>query len=493
MAEYPKKFNEQYLITGTLGKGGMGYVYKALDRKLNREVAFKILDVGSNQGNDDPAVKRFKSEAKALKSLDHNNIVQLFDFGREGNYLYLAMTLAKGINLAELLKNRGTLEYLETIEIIKQICRALKYAHSKGIIHRDIKPSNIVVGEDNKVYLMDFGISHIQNTERLTSTGMAMGTPEYMSPEQCQGLEITNKSDIYGIGIVLYEMVCGRPPFTANRALVLSQMHTSKTPESPSKIVSDIPPKLNNIILKCLEKDPNRRYDNVEGLLNDLDLIYGNPKASTLAANIDKTPIIKRRSYLLSNKTMKILFICTILIALTILVATLAITEKMKEIPQGVQLITPSSIQGEFTNIDLEGTNGPQNYPANNLFDNLLSTAWIPPESSTKPSVYLTLPQTTIVTSIGFAIGYQKSKDDSFQDRFTMFQKPKELIIKTNTGATRKIKLQNIRGMQYFNITPFEGENFTVEIKDIYKTSDNVPTAISEMRIIGLPLIFPKK
>ena len=175
---FPRPFNENYDLIGTLGKGGMGYVFKALDKKLKREVAFKILDATA----DEEAIQRFYLEAQAMKELDHQNIVHVFDFGQQDKQLFIAMTYVQGISLAEILQNKSKLSF-EAIEvIIKHIARGLLYAHSKGIVHRDVKPSNIMLTRDNRVYVMDFGISYIQEMEkeRLTRTGMTMGTPEYM-------------------------------------------------------------------------------------------------------------------------------------------------------------------------------------------------------------------------------------------------------------------------------------------------------------------------
>jgi serine/threonine protein kinase len=209
--EFPRKFNEEFDIVGILGRGGMGYVYKAVQKKLNREVALKVLDITG----DEESARRFQMEAEAMKELDHHNLVKVFDFGRRGQQLFIAMTYVKGTTLSALLRQRRYLEFDEAVLIGKQIAGGLLYAHEKGIVHRDIKPSNIMLTtSDDRAYIIDFGISHILDSERLTKTGSAMGTPEYMSPEQCQGGSITRQTDIYSLGVILYEMTCGDPPFT---------------------------------------------------------------------------------------------------------------------------------------------------------------------------------------------------------------------------------------------------------------------------------------
>ena len=269
---FPYPFNENYELLGTLGKGGMGYVYKALDKRLNREVAFKILDSTS----DEEAIKRFYLEAQAMKELDHQNIVHVFDFGQQGKQLFIAMTYVQGISLAEILQNKSKLSF-EAIEvIIKQIARGLLYAHSKGIVHRDVKPSNIMLTRDNRVYIMDFGISYIQEMEkeRLTRTGMTMGTPEYMSPEQCHGDEVTLQSDIYSMGVILYEMTCGRLPFEGSRPVEIALKHVQEPPPAPELFREDIPDGLSALILKCLKKKLNERFHDMQEFLDECDQVF---------------------------------------------------------------------------------------------------------------------------------------------------------------------------------------------------------------------------
>ncbi len=196
----------------------MVYLYEAVQTMLNRQVALKVLDATS----DEESARRFYMEAQAMKELDHQNLVRVFDFGKQGQQFFIAMTYVAGSTLADLVKRRRQLEFDEVVLIGKQVARGLLYAHNKGIVHRDIKPSNILLSSDNRAYITDFGISHMQDSERLTNTGMTMGTPEYMSPEQCQGGNITKQTDIYSLGIILYEMVCGDAPFTGNKPLAIS-------------------------------------------------------------------------------------------------------------------------------------------------------------------------------------------------------------------------------------------------------------------------------
>ncbi|HSQ42992.1 MAG TPA: serine/threonine-protein kinase, partial [Fibrobacteraceae bacterium] len=277
----------------------MGTVYKAVHKGLNREVALKVLEPGLGS-NTEESVKRFNLEAQAMKKLDHQNIVQVYDFGNENGQLYIAMTYAPGMTLATLLNRRRRLDVDETLLIIKQVARGLLYAHGKSIIHRDIKPSNIMVAPDNRVYITDFGISRMQEEkeqDRLTSTGTAMGTPEYMSPEQCQGEEVTLQSDIYSLGIIFYEMLCGDPPFTGSKPLDIAYKQVHSLPVSPRQIRPEIPAPLEAIILKCLRKNRAERFSSMAEFLEELDRVTAPQNTQTHAKSpTRKVSLIARKS-----------------------------------------------------------------------------------------------------------------------------------------------------------------------------------------------------
>ena len=431
---FPRPFNENYDLIGTLGKGGMGNVYKAIDKRLGRVVAFKILDASS----DEEAIKRFYMEAQAMKELDHQNIVHVFDFGQQNNQLFIAMTYVEGTNLADILHNKEQLSF-EAIEvIIRQIARGLLSAHNKGIVHRDVKPSNIMLTRDNRVFIMDFGISYIQEMEkeRLTRTGMTMGTPEYMSPEQCHGDNVTIQSDIYSMGVILYEMTCGRLPFEGNRPVEIALKHVQEQPPAPELFRKDMPPGLSQLILKCLKK-----------------------KLTALA-----------------------IFIFPLIIMLLIL---LMLTHKPESTLRELEW---SDALGNFETkqleIDISG-----GYPLDNLNDNDLKTAWLytMPQKPQNPVLTLYFDGNAIVTHFGIAIGYQKSVDDAFGDRFRIFKKPKMITLETKDGFKQKVKLENIRGMQYPNIQAMETSELKVYLDDVYE-AENEDFAISEIRLLGMEL-----
>ena len=493
---FPRPFNENYDLIGTLGKGGMGNVYKAIDKRLGRVVAFKILDASS----DEEAIKRFYMEAQAMKELDHQNIVHVFDFGQQNNQLFIAMTYVEGTNLADILHNKEQLSF-EAIEvIIRQIARGLLSAHSKGIVHRDVKPSNIMLTRDNRVFIMDFGISYIQEMEkdRLTRTGMTMGTPEYMSPEQCHGDNVTIQSDIYSMGVILYEMTCGRLPFEGNRPVEIALKHVQEQPPAPELFRKDMPPGLSQLILKCLKKKLNERFHDMQEFLDACDQVFPfekpvrpqqrptmghTPLRRRTAAIADMASMITPRARMLQKKlTALAIFIFPLIIMLLIL---LMLTHKPESTLRELEW---SDALGNFETkqleIDISG-----GYPLDNLNDNDLKTAWLytMPQKPQNPVLTLYFDGNAIVTHFGIAIGYQKSVDDAFGDRFRIFKKPKMITLETKDGFKQKVKLENIRGMQYPNIQAMETSELKVYLDEVYE-AENEDFAISEIRLLGMEL-----
>ena len=491
---FPYPFNENYELLGTLGKGGMGYVYKALDKRLNREVAFKILDSTS----DEEAIKRFYLEAQAMKELDHQNIVHVFDFGQQDKQLFIAMTYVQGISLAEILQNKSKLSF-EAIEvIIKQIARGLLYAHSKGIVHRDVKPSNIMLTRDNRVYIMDFGISYIQEMEkeRLTRTGMTMGTPEYMSPEQCHGDEVTLQSDIYSMGVILYEMTCGRLPFEGSRPVEIALKHVQEPPPAPELFREDIPDGLSALILKCLKKKLNERFHDMQEFLDECDQVF--PQHDTPHQNSSlgrktgshrNVPSIaeaaKRFSSNMTPHKLMIVAFSVLFPLIVILLMLLMFTHKPQNMLHEIEW-NEVIANYETRAIEPEMKKG---YPIANLTDGDLTTAWLNkmPLKPLNPVLAMYFDQNTLITNIGIAVGYQKSVDDAFGDRFRIFKKPRTLTIETKDGFKQRIHLENIKGMQYPNIQAVETTELRFYLEDVHP-ADNDDYAISEIRLLGIEL-----
>ncbi|MFH0920260.1 MAG: serine/threonine-protein kinase [Fibrobacterota bacterium] len=292
----------KFRIVGVLGKGGMGDVYKGIQEPLNRMVALKILP--EEYSRNEEFLTRFTTEATAVSRLEHQNIVGIYDFGTEDGRMYIAMRYVEGISLAQKIGKEKTLSVEETLDITRQLCRALKYAHEHNILHRDIKPQNILIGADNRVLLTDFGIAKIYQQTGLTRTGVVVGTPEYMSPEQAEGLELNPQTDIYSLGIVIYEMLTGNPPFTGDNPLSIAYKHVNVNPTAPSEHRRDLPKRLELVILKALKKDRAVRYKNIDEFLADLDTLNtcegllsdGEPdrtRGMQHVGNLKKPPVVR--------------------------------------------------------------------------------------------------------------------------------------------------------------------------------------------------------
>ena len=250
-------FDGRYRVVRKLGTGGMANVYLAEDQELGRSVAIKMLD--ERHAQDEQFVERFRREAKNAAGLSHPNIVSIYDRGQaEGTY-YIAMEYLEGRTLKELLVTRGPTPLAVAIDYARQILSALGFAHRHGIVHRDIKPHNVVVAPDGRLKVTDFGIAR-SGTSQMTETGSIIGTAQYLSPEQAKGAPVTPASDIYSVGIVLYEMLTGTVPFTGDTPLEIAMKHLSTTPLPPSEERPEVPHELDSIVLRALAKDPEDRY-----------------------------------------------------------------------------------------------------------------------------------------------------------------------------------------------------------------------------------------
>ncbi len=268
-------FDDRYRILRKLGSGGMANVYLAEDEELGRRVAIKILN--ERYAGDDLFIERFRREAKSAAGLSHPNIVSIYDRGEaEGTY-YIAMEVIEGRSLKELIMTRGALPVETAIAYAKQLLEALRFAHRHGIIHRDIKPHNVLVSADQQVKaneprlkVTDFGIAR-HSASQMTEVGSIMGTAQYLSPEQARGAPVTAASDLYSAGVVLYEMLTGKVPFTGDSAIEIAMKHVNDLPAPPSAVRPEIPPELDQIVLRALAKDPADRYQTAEEFIEDLE------------------------------------------------------------------------------------------------------------------------------------------------------------------------------------------------------------------------------
>lgn len=263
-----KCLGNRYEILDQLGGGGMSLVYKAKDKFLNRLVTIKVLR--SIYTSDNEFARRFKREARAVASLSHPNIVNIHDIGQEDAMHYLVIEYIDGENLKEFIRKNKEITFQETLNIISQICEALQHAHDNNIVHRDVKPQNILIANDGRVKLTDFGIA-VETTETITNNDMVMGSVHYISPEQAQGKKATSRSDIYSLGVILYEMLTGRLPFTGDNPVAVALKHVQEEPERPSRINPAISEELERVVMKALEKDPQKRYPTARQFSEDLN------------------------------------------------------------------------------------------------------------------------------------------------------------------------------------------------------------------------------
>ncbi len=275
----------RYEILEKVGEGGMSVVYKARCNKLNRNVAVKIL---KKELCDNPdIVSKFKREATAIATLSDNNIVNVLDVGSQDNINYIVMEYVQGKTLKEVIKEFGKLNYETTVKIGIQIARALECAHKNNIIHRDVKPQNVLVTDDGIIKVTDFGIAKSADSSTLTNTTTIMGSAQYFSPEQAKGSFVDARTDLYSLGVVLYEMSTGKLPFDADSPVTIALKHIQEEPVPPKQVNSRIPESLNKLILKLMEKEANKRYQSARELITDLEKIKEDPNAVIAADSND--------------------------------------------------------------------------------------------------------------------------------------------------------------------------------------------------------------
>ena len=267
----------RYELLENIGAGGMAIVYKAKCRLLNRNVAVKILRPEFQE--DEEFLKRFTIEAQAAASLSHPNVVSVYDVGRHGKLNYIVMECIEGITLKEYMQRKGALSINEAVDFTSQIASALEHAHSKGIIHRDIKPHNIILTNEGILKVTDFGLARAVSESTTVANSTAIGSVHYASPEQARGGFTDQRSDIYSLGVVMYEMFTGTLPFDGDTPVAVAMKHLEETPMPPSLHNSQISKELEAIILKAMAKDQNERYASVAGLLTDLHLLFGTEPA----------------------------------------------------------------------------------------------------------------------------------------------------------------------------------------------------------------------
>jgi serine/threonine-protein kinase len=268
MLQEPRVFANRYELGTEIGRGGMADVYLAHDRLLDRRVAVKVLSPAF--ASDATNVERFRREAQSAARLNHPNIVSVYDWGEEDGASYIVMEYVPGQTLSALIQSYGRLSPTEAVPIAAEIADALAFAHANGVVHRDVKPGNVLVTPNGQVKVADFGIARAESGEALTKTGAVLGTASYFSPEQAQGFALDGRSDVYALGVVLYEMLTGAPPFTAGSPASVAYKHVREEPTPPSRVVAGLPGALDRIVLTALAKDLSERYQSADDLRADL-------------------------------------------------------------------------------------------------------------------------------------------------------------------------------------------------------------------------------
>jgi len=264
-------FAERYQIIEELGEGGMGKVYRALDKKLKEEVALKL--IRSEIASDKKTLERFSNELKIARRISHKNIGRMYELMEDKDIHFITMEYVPGEDLKSFIRRSGQLAVGTTLRIAAQVCEGLSEAHKLGIVHRDLKPYNIMIDKQGNAKILDFGIARFLEAKGITGEGVIIGTPEYMSPEQAEAKETDRRSDIYSLGIILYEMLTNQLPFVGNTPLSIAMKQKGDIPKSPKELNPEIPETLNHLILKCLEKDKGQRYQSVGEVQSELNRI----------------------------------------------------------------------------------------------------------------------------------------------------------------------------------------------------------------------------
>lgn len=295
----------RYELIEEVGKGGMAIVYKAKCHTLNRYVAVKVLRPEFRE--DAEFVHRFKIEAQAAGKLSHPNIVSVYDVGTDGDIDYIVMEFVEGVTLKQYINAKGVIPWKEAVDYAAQICAGLEHAHKKGIVHKDIKPHNVIITREGILKVTDFGIARAITSSTITTGGATMGSVHYFSPEQARGGYTDEKTDIYSLGVVTYEMVTGQLPFTGDTPISVAMQHLEKMPPAPSTLNPSIPKALDAVILKAMSKEQSRRYESANKLMVDLKRVYlGSPilqdeEPDPLSGDTQYVPIIPHKNPVGSN------------------------------------------------------------------------------------------------------------------------------------------------------------------------------------------------
>ncbi|HEV2297844.1 MAG TPA: tetratricopeptide repeat protein [Candidatus Acidoferrales bacterium] len=289
------ELGHRYRIEQLLGQGGMGRVYKAYDKELERMIAVKVLQ--PELVSDPNAMQRFKQELLLASRISHKNILRIHDLGEADGVKFISMAFVEGEDLHHLLRTHGRLPVDRALKIAEQLCEALDAAHSEGVVHRDLKPQNVLMGKNDQVYVVDFGLAKSLEASAagMTRTGQYLGTPRYMAPEQVEAKPVDSRTDLYALGLIIFEMLTGEEPFKGDSTLQIMYRRVKEKPPNPKDLNPEIPDYLARIILRCMERDPTRRYQKAKDILADLQAAHAPSRAKTMQISL---PVVERKSWL---------------------------------------------------------------------------------------------------------------------------------------------------------------------------------------------------
>jgi tetratricopeptide (TPR) repeat protein len=338
-------FAGRYQIIEELGYGGMGKVYRVLDKKLNEEVALKLIK--PEIASEKKTLERFSNELKIARKIVHKNVGRMYHLSEEKGTYYVAMEYVPGEDLRSMIRMSRRLEVGTAISIAKQVCEGLAEAHRQGVVHRDLKPSNIMIDKEGDARIMDFGIARSLHIKSITAEGVIIGTPEYMSPEQVEGKDVDQRSDIYSLGVILYEMVTGRVPFEGETPLSVAVRQKTEAAPDPRKSNAQVPEDLSRLILKCLEKDKERRYQNADELRANLEKIEKGIPTTERPIPKRKTVTSKPITVTLSREKLLIPMLVIALVAIAAVIWFAFLKKKMPLLPEQKRSIAVISFENQ--------------------------------------------------------------------------------------------------------------------------------------------------
>jgi tRNA A-37 threonylcarbamoyl transferase component Bud32 len=306
-------FAGRYLVIDDLGKGGMGHVYRVLDTKIDEEVALKFIN--AEIAADAKIIERFRNELKFTRKITHRNVCRMFDLSEDGKSLFITMEYIPGEDLGDILRKRGRLPLEKAFPIAQQVCEGLAEVHRLGVVHRDLKPKNIMIDREGNAKIMDFGLARTPHGVKLTEVGQVVGTPAFMSPEQVNGENVDQRSDLFALGIIMFAMLTDKLPFEADTTLALALLHKTHRPPNPNSLNPRISKELGQVILKCLEVEKEKRYQTAQELLADLKRI--GKRFDTYAISVPAGAKAKRTRPIASFPWGKVITVASLMLALT--------------------------------------------------------------------------------------------------------------------------------------------------------------------------------